>query len=78
MVERRNDNSLLDGRSYSHEYGTEPAHVAKLKSMLARSYSDDNNLQRGALSVPRIVSRPGSCDDGNIPQGLFAGIRAVL
>lgn len=51
---------------------------SRLDSMLARSYTDDFELQRGALSVPRTSSRPGSRDDNDVPQRLFAGIRAVL
>lgn len=36
---------------------------AKLDSMIARSFTDDVEVRRGALSAPRTHNRPGQRDD---------------
>lgn len=36
---------------------------ARLESIMARSYTDDADMRRGALSVPRNHFRPGLRDD---------------
>lgn len=37
--------------------------AAKLEMMTARSFTDDAEIRRGALSAPRMHNRPGQRDD---------------
>jgi hypothetical protein len=37
--------------------------ASKIEATAARSYTDDADISRGALSTPHIQSRPGQSDD---------------
>ena len=50
-------------RQHPHADRLSPGQATKLESMLARTYTDDNDIRGGALSAPRNHSRPGLRDD---------------
>lgn len=54
---------LLCGRKRLSRTRLGLAGQVKLAATQARSYSDDSDIQHGALSLPRIPNRPGSRDD---------------
>jgi hypothetical protein len=68
--------ALLCSHSRLNKSRMSTVQQTKLESMIARSYSDDGDVQRGALSMPRSATRPGQRDD--MLRCSFAGIRAVL
>jgi hypothetical protein len=43
--------------------GMRVVHVSKIEVAIARSYTDDAEVRHGAMSAPRINSRPGQRDD---------------
>lgn len=64
-------NVMVDhsARAYAHAHTyrskseLDAVHTAKLESMLARTYTDDADMRRGIMAVPRNQFRPGQRDD---------------
>jgi hypothetical protein len=67
---------LLTARDRQLRGCLSPSQVSKLESIMARSYSDDLELRRGALTAPRTSLRPGQRDDAVHCPG--ASMMAVL
>ncbi|MDB5181794.1 MAG: hypothetical protein JWP13_557 [Candidatus Saccharibacteria bacterium] len=50
-------------REYQRTVRLSKPRAARLEAIIARSYTDDADVRRGALSAPRTRYRPGLRDD---------------
>jgi hypothetical protein len=63
-------------RAHQQRYKLSAQQSNKIDAVMARSYSDDADVRRGALSAPRNHFRPGQRDDE--VRSNFVGMIPVL